>query len=144
MFKHAFIAAAVAVAALGGVATAFAGDSDSDRRSGLGGDASARRHGEVTQRLDGHDRDSAHRFGRRPVYPHAPQRHWRDWRHAGHGHPSHHDRHPGYHCRYCHYRTGSRGAFFDHMHHHHHVPWHRVGAHLAWHPLHFFFAFDGH
>lgn len=146
MLKHALIAATLVVTALGRAPLAAAGDSDSDggRRRSIdvlrGVDRATDQHVVHDQ---GHDRGhNDHRGddGRvRDAYP--P---WRHRRPAAYTHPPHDQRHPGYTCRHCHFRTGSRDVFFHHVHWQHHVPWHRVGGYLAWHPLHVFFSLGGH
>ena len=141
MLKHALVTITFAATALAGVDLAVADHSDSDRRPRHQADVPGRHHTPPSRGRDVREDDSRHRYGHWPAHPHAPSPHWRP---TAHTRPSRGDHPPGYHCRHCHYRTGSRDAFFRHMHHHHDVPWHRVGAYLAWHPLHLFLRFGGH
>ena len=142
MLKHILIAATLVTTTLAGAPLATAGDSDSDsgrqrKAEVLRGDRLADRHVVRDRRPGrGHDDRDSHVRGAYPP--------WRHRQPAAYGHRPHDHRHPGYYCRHCHFRTDSRDAFFHHVHHRHHVPWHRVGAYLAWHPFHVFFSFGGH
>ena len=142
MLKYAVIAATLIATALAGAPLAAAGDSDSNsgRRRNVdifrGVDRAADQH---VVHDHGHGHARGHDGDVRDAYPA-----WHDRWPAAYTHPPHDPHHPGYTCRHCHFRTASRDVFFHHVHRQHHVPWHRIGAYLAWHPLHLFFSLGGH